>query len=134
MISQYEHAYAAVKPHGEGWRTDAELRGQSEGLLWVVRTQEGIERRHEEERVIERGLDQGIPSSQLPSVSSADEYVLADRVELRSNGSLVFELGTPQHIVSVKGYAHGQWRDFHLLSDPHEIAGRTATFLKEDES
>lgn len=130
-MSEYAHAYPAVRPHGDGWRTDVEMRGESEGLLWVVRTQEGEERAQDEERLRDKLSDLGLP---LPSMSqSADEYILADRVELKPNGSLIFELGTPQHIVSVKAYAHGQWREFHLLSDPHEIAGRTATMLKENE-
>lgn len=133
MISQYEHAYAAVKPHGDnGWRTDAELRGQSEGLMWVVRTREGAERLNRDDSVYARMSESGVYLT--PHEQSAEEYVLADRVDIKPNGSLVFELGTPMHIVSVKAYAHGQWIGFHLLSDPHEIARRTATFLKDDES
>lgn len=133
-MSEYAHAYPAVKGHydGNGWRTDVPA-GNSEGLLWVVRTQETIDRRNHDEAVLLDSLTRGAASSEAvnPPVL-ADEYVLADRVELRE-GHLIFELGTPGHNVAVKVYAPGYWREFHLLGDAREMASRTATMLKEDE-
>lgn len=130
-VSQYAYPYPAVKPYGEGWRTDVEMRGGSEGLLWVVRTREGVSSVEEEERIREKLEEAGVTS--LPPLQQrADEYILADRVEIRG-GCLIMELGTPQHIVSVKVYSPGSWYEFHLLSDPKEIASRAATYLKEDE-
>lgn len=134
-MSEYAHAYPAVKGHydGNGWRTDVPA-GNSEGLLWVVRTQETIDQRNNEERQIAHEIMEGIrePDDPVITPTHGDEYVLADRVELRE-GHLIFELGTPQHNVAVKVYAPGYWREFHLLGDAKEMASRTATMLKEDE-
>lgn len=133
MTSQYAHPVPAVRDFfdGAGWKTACE--NPSEGLLWVVRTQETIDRRNNEERQIAYELMEGVrrPDLMVPP-TLADEYVLADRVELHE-GHLKFSLGTPQHNVAVKVYAPGYWREFHLLGDAKEMASRTATMLKEDE-
>lgn len=132
-MSEYANAYPAVRDFfdGAGWKSDSSNPG--EGLLWVVRTQESIDRRNNEERQIAYELMEGTrnPSTVIPP-TLADEYVVADRLELRE-GHLVFSLGSSQHNVAVKVYAPGYWREFHLLSEPKEIARRTATMLREDD-
>lgn len=135
MVSQYAHPHPAVKRffEGNGWKTDAPS-GKGEGLLWVVRTQEAIDGYRNEELRVLREYEAGALDSSKASLPSdyADEYVLADRVELR-DGTLIFELGTPQHNVAVKVYAPGYWREFHLLGDAEEMARHTATMLRDDD-
>ena len=128
MVSQYAHPHPAVRDFfdGRGWKTLCESPG--EGLVWVVRTQESIDKFHQEERVLLRAYDEGLVGDELQvSARYADEFVIADRVELKDNGTLVFSLGSPQNNIAVKAYGHGYWREFHLSSDPIQIAYNTAT-------
>ena len=132
-MSEYSHPYPAVRRHGDyGWKTDCPE--VSEGLVWVVRTQEVIDQRNKEEAQILRDYEETGSSRLQMTPTYEDEYVVADRVEHGPNGELTFCLGTPQHNVAVKVYAHGYWREYHLLADPHEIASRTATMLKEEDN
>lgn len=133
MVSQYEHAYPVVREFfdGRGWKTAG---AEGEGLVWVVRTQESINNRNDDERRKIKGIENGVldPSVLAQPSEYADEYVIADRLEFRE-GALIFSLGTSQHNVSVKVYAAGYWREFHLVGDAREVARRTATMLKDDD-
>lgn len=133
-MSEYAHPHPVVRDffEGNGWKTVCDSPG--EGLLWVVRTQEVIDNYHREEAVLLRALDEGLFRDNTSlSAHYADEYVVADRVEVKENGTLVFSLGSQQANVSVKAYAHGYWKEFHLMVDPKQIASHTATMLREDE-
>ena len=134
-MSEYAHPYPVVRDffEGNGWKTVCDQAG--EGLVWVVRTEETIRNYHEEEAVLVRALDEGLfrDNTVLSDHRYADEYVIADRAEVKPNGTLVFSLGGSQANVSVKAYASGYWKEFHLAADAEEIAKRTATMLREDD-
>ena len=115
-ISQYAHPIPSVRPwnDGAGWRVDSV---PGEGLLWLV--------------------EMFRPD---PREGTEDVYVVADTVEV-NNHRLEFslrarpdELGN--HIpptISVRVFAPGTWREYHLITDAKVIAEHTAEMFKEDE-